>query len=145
MAELNIGPEENETPTPVLLYLLDAAVLLSETEAARALAQLLSPVHSMSTSWITCVCPARLLGAAAALLGKPEEARTYYQQALEVCAKVRFRPEIALTRLQLAELLLAESAKPSPFGRGQGEGNNPDALHKEASTTSTSPSASSAR
>ena len=26
--------------------------------------------------------------------------------ALEVCARVRFRPEIALTRLQLSELLL---------------------------------------
>jgi hypothetical protein len=27
-------------------------------------------------------------------------------QALEVCEKIRFRPEVALTRLELAELLL---------------------------------------
>ena len=47
-----------------------------------------------------------MLGAASALLGKPDEARAYYQQALEACAKIRHRPEIALTRLQLAELLL---------------------------------------
>jgi len=60
-------------------------------------------------------CPARHLGAAAALLGKPEEARAHYDQALELCAKIRFRPEIALTRLQLAELLLDESAKPNPL------------------------------
>ena len=49
---------------------------------------------------------ARHLGATAALLGNPDEGRDYYAQALEVCERVRFRPEIALTRLQLAELLL---------------------------------------
>ncbi len=48
----------------------------------------------------------RLLGATSALLGRPAEARSYYNQALEVCARIRFRPEIALTRLGLAELLL---------------------------------------
>jgi len=48
----------------------------------------------------------RLLGNASSLLGKPYEARDYYAQALEVCVKTRFRPEIALTRLELAELLL---------------------------------------
>ncbi len=58
---------------------------------------------------------ARLLGAAAALLGDPDEALAYYHQALEACAKIRFRPEIALTRLQLAELLLDESNKPDPL------------------------------
>lgn len=31
---------------------------------------------------------------------------TQYVEALEVCAKIRYRPEIALTRLQLAELIL---------------------------------------
>ena len=40
------------------------------------------------------------------LLGKPEEARAYYEQALEAAGKIRFRPELALTHLQLAELLL---------------------------------------
>ena len=35
-----------------------------------------------------------------------DEARDYYNQALEVCAKIRHRPEIALIRLGLAELLL---------------------------------------
>jgi hypothetical protein len=52
-----------------------------------------------------------------ALLGKPDEARAYYQQALEAAGKIRFRPEIALTRLQLAELLLDE-AKNEPVGAG---------------------------
>jgi hypothetical protein len=48
----------------------------------------------------------RLLGEASVLLGEPVEARGYYVQAIEVCEKVRFRPEIALIRLDLAELLL---------------------------------------
>ncbi|MSQ28294.1 MAG: hypothetical protein EXR51_09190 [Dehalococcoidia bacterium] len=49
---------------------------------------------------------ARHLGAASALLGDFPQAETYYRQALEVCGKIQFRPEIALTRLQLSELLL---------------------------------------
>jgi tetratricopeptide (TPR) repeat protein len=46
------------------------------------------------------------MGAAAALLGRPDEARKYYQEAIKVCREIGFRPELALTRLQLAELLL---------------------------------------
>jgi hypothetical protein len=53
---------------------------------------------------LTCI--ARHLGAASALLENPAEARAYYHQAIEVCTRVRFRPELALTRLQLAELVL---------------------------------------
>jgi hypothetical protein len=49
----------------------------------------------------------RLLGGAAALLGMREEAREYYQKALDAAEKIRFRPEMALTHLQLAELLLS--------------------------------------
>src|SRR4029434_7617973 len=33
------------------------------------------------------------------------QAHVYYQQALESCATIGFRPEIALTHLELAELL----------------------------------------
>ena len=38
--------------------------------------------------------------------GRYDEARAYYQKALKVATDMRFRPEIALTRLQLTELLL---------------------------------------
>ncbi len=51
-------------------------------------------------------CLARHLGSAAAMLGKHDEARKYYQEAVKVCTEMRFRPELALTRLGLAELLL---------------------------------------
>ena len=40
------------------------------------------------------------------LLSRPDETRTHYQEALKVATEMRFRPEVALTRLQLAELLL---------------------------------------
>jgi hypothetical protein len=46
------------------------------------------------------------MGAAAALLSKPDEARKYYQEAIKACTEMQFRPELALSRLQLAELLL---------------------------------------
>ena len=46
------------------------------------------------------------------------------EQALEVAGKIRFRPEIALTHLQLAELLLdAEGPNPpTPFPGKEGGG-----------------------
>ena len=49
---------------------------------------------------------ARHLGAAAVLLGDLGSAREYYLQAIDFAGGIGFRPEIALTRLQLAELLL---------------------------------------
>jgi tetratricopeptide (TPR) repeat protein len=54
--------------------------------------------------YLTCV--SRHLGAACALLGRYEESRQYYQEAIKVCTDMRFRPELALSRLQLAELIL---------------------------------------
>jgi len=54
--------------------------------------------------WLTCI--PRHLGGAAALLGRCKEARQQYQEAIKVCTEMRFRPELALSRFQLAELLL---------------------------------------
>jgi tetratricopeptide (TPR) repeat protein len=62
-----------------------------------------SGMHAV-LNYATCI--SRYLGAAAALLGRPGEARKHYQDALKVTAEMRIRPELALTRLQLAELLL---------------------------------------
>ena len=53
-----------------------------------------------------CFCIARHLGDASVLLGNAEQARTYYNQAIELCEKTSFRPELALSRLGLAEVLL---------------------------------------
>jgi class 3 adenylate cyclase len=104
MSERGIGVAEDETHTWDLAGLLETAVLVEDREAATVLAGRLAGVAALFTG-DTCV--ARHLGAAAALLGDPAQARAYFEQALEVARKIRYRPEIALTRLQLAELLLA--------------------------------------
>lgn len=94
---------KNEIPVGQLIHFLEVAVLVGAKDLASMLASRVALIESPTAAY---TCPARHLGAAAALLGNPEEARAYYQQALELCAKFRFRPEIAATRLQLAELLL---------------------------------------
>ncbi len=50
------------------------------------------------------------------LLGDRTAARANYERALDWATKIRFRPEIALTRSELAQLLLseAEDATESP-------------------------------
>jgi len=102
MSERGIGVAEDETSMEGMAWLLETAVLVEEREAATILAGRLAGVATLFTG----ACVARLLGAAAALLGEPAQARAHYEQALEVARKIRHRPEIALTRLQLAELLL---------------------------------------
>jgi len=101
----------DETPingtTTLLVNFLETAVLVRHRESASLLANRLAAVsHLLGPPPQSLVCIARLLGGAAKLLGHLDEARGYYAQALEVCEKVRFRPEIALIRLELAELLL---------------------------------------
>jgi DNA-binding CsgD family transcriptional regulator len=105
LARLGIGRREEETPAWTLAYLLEAATRTRDREAAAVLAARLAPLTSVVSSNGTSTCTARHLGAAAALLGNRAEARGYYEQALQVAGRVRFRPEIALTHLQLAELL----------------------------------------
>ena len=93
-------------PTFLLVWLLEIAVLIEDRELCSVLAQRLAPASFLSIGHYAWTCPARHLGAAAALLGEPDKARAYYHEALEAAGKIRFRPEIALIRFQLAELLL---------------------------------------
>jgi tetratricopeptide (TPR) repeat protein len=105
----DIGADDDESAVSILLNLLDAAVLGADEATVRALSRRLVPIADeidVASGWPFGGSVARLLGQGAALLGQPSEARTYFEQALVVCAKVRFRPEAALTHLQLAELLL---------------------------------------
>jgi len=104
----DIGSDQDESSISILTDLLEAAVLGGDQDTARALARRLALVAPYPCGKQSGVSYARLLGAAAALLGEREQAHAYYQQALEVCGQLRFRPEIALTHRQLAELLLAE-------------------------------------
>ena len=106
----DVGAEEDETSTGILYALLDAAVMISHLETVRALAPRLAHLAdhlAMTGSMTFGGSVGRLLGDSAVMLGQPDEARAFYDQALAVCAKVRFRPETATIRLRLAELLLA--------------------------------------
>jgi DNA-binding CsgD family transcriptional regulator len=105
----NIEGMDNELPFVALALLLEAAVVVEHHEAAQALAGRLACVAHLNGDTLLLGCFARHLGDAAALLGDPTAARGYYAQALESAGKIRFRPELALTRLRLAELLLKEA------------------------------------
>ena len=91
----------------VLLQLLDAAAVVADEEAAETILPWMAPSAALALDYQTTLfTPGRILGAATALLGRYDEARAYYQQALAICEKVRFRPEIALIHFGLAELLI---------------------------------------
>jgi len=92
----------------ILLGLVTTAVATGDRGVAAVVSEWLAPAATLATPPLGFDCPARILGDAAALLGKTEQTRAYYLQALEVLGKIRHRPEIALTHLRLAELLLAE-------------------------------------
>jgi tetratricopeptide (TPR) repeat protein len=104
-------PEKPRHEFGPLVLLLEMAVLTQHKRAAEVLFNLLSAVVYKTTGLHIPNCVARHLGGAAALLGRHEEARKRYREAIKVCTKMRFRPELALTRLQLAELLLEHYPK----------------------------------
>jgi tetratricopeptide (TPR) repeat protein len=106
VARPGIASAEDETMVCVDITSLEAAVLAGHRQAAELLLPRLASTSRLTSGlWIT-TCAGRHMGAAAALLGRPDEARKYYQKAIKDCTEMKFRPELALTQLQLAELLL---------------------------------------
>ncbi|HEU0073408.1 MAG TPA: AAA family ATPase [Dehalococcoidia bacterium] len=90
-----------------LLRELDLAVLCQNKEVCAELVPQIEPFSHILGNWyFDPAAVGRRLADAEALLGMPEQARKHYNDALEVCLRVRFRPEIALARLGLAQLLL---------------------------------------
>jgi DNA-binding CsgD family transcriptional regulator len=84
---------------------LEMAVLMGRHEFARTWLKRLEPVASPSTSDAFTLID-RHRGAGYLLLGEPERARQHFVAALVAGEKTRFRPEVALTHLALAELIL---------------------------------------
>jgi tetratricopeptide (TPR) repeat protein len=106
VARPGIGSAQDETMVWVDITLLEAAVLAGHRQAAELLLRRLAGSSSSTSGLWRTTCAGRHLGAAAAFLGRHDEARRYYEEAINVCTEIKFRPELALTRLQLAELLL---------------------------------------
>jgi tetratricopeptide (TPR) repeat protein len=90
---------------------LEAAVLVGHKKAAELLLQRYADSGLRTTGVFGMTCIDRHLGGAAALLGRYDEARKYYEEALKIATEMKHRPEIALTRLNLAELLLEHYPK----------------------------------
>ena len=105
-ARPGIGSDEDETPVWIDTTSLEAAVLAGHRQVAELLLRRLAGSSSRTSGLWRTTYVGRHMGAAAVFLGRPDEARKYYQEAIKNCTEMRFRPELALTRLQLAELLL---------------------------------------
>jgi tetratricopeptide (TPR) repeat protein len=101
-----IGTVEDETRGWVDTLYLESAVLIGHRPAAELLLNRLSGTGLYTTDAHFPTCIIRHLGGAAALLSRYDEARQHYQEAIRVCTEMPFRPELALSRLQMAELLL---------------------------------------
>jgi tetratricopeptide (TPR) repeat protein/archaellum biogenesis ATPase FlaH len=106
-----IGTIEDETSYWIDTMYLEAAVMIGHRKAAELLLNRLSNAGLYTTGYSFPTCILRHLGGAAALLERYDEARQHYQEAIRVTTEMRFRPELALTRLQLAELLLEHYPK----------------------------------
>jgi DNA-binding CsgD family transcriptional regulator len=101
----DIDTSDDETGIPILLNLFETSVGCGDKSTAASLSTRLS---GLADKLHDLVSIGRLLGEAAMFLGRPTDARQYYQQALDVCTKVRFRPELALIQLDIVELLLEQ-------------------------------------
>jgi len=111
-------------PSGMRVFLLEASLLQGDADAVATLSSGLAPAAALaavSASGVSDpISVARVLGEAAASLGEQDRALEYYRQAIEVCEGAGLRPDLALTHLQLAELLL-DHPHPDPLPEGEGK------------------------
>jgi len=105
------GTPEDGSATSADTFYLESAVAVENRRAVEFILRGLSETESCTTGLYYMRGPSRHFGDAAAFLGRPDEARKHYQRGLELAAQIKNRPETALTRLQLAELLLEHYPK----------------------------------
>jgi eukaryotic-like serine/threonine-protein kinase len=102
----SFGTAKDEERDWVEGLFLESAVVAGHRRAAEMMLNRLKDTGLVTTGNHFPTCIIRHLGGAAALLGRYDEARKYYVEAIKVCIEMPFRPELALSKLQLAELLL---------------------------------------
>jgi tetratricopeptide (TPR) repeat protein len=106
VARPGIGTTADEWSGIFDTHYLEAATLFGHRKAADLLLGRFIGSRMRTTGATYPTVIARHMGAAAVLLERYDEARKYYDEAIKVCTEMPFRPELALTHLQLAELLL---------------------------------------
>ena len=106
LAYPKIGYAENEAPDYITIMLLETAMLLENHEAIEILLRRFEGNIGSTTGIYFPTCISRHLGAGTAMLGRYDEAKGHYLDAIKVAEDMRFRPELALTRFQFAELQL---------------------------------------
>jgi eukaryotic-like serine/threonine-protein kinase len=99
----------SELPGTLLTNFLEAAVLLREHKLIELVLEHVPDVVAVCHSPWAVVSVARWIGAGARVLGDRDRARSALLDGLTWAESIRYRPEIALTRLELAELLLEGS------------------------------------
>lgn len=111
LARFPVSGDDDDPPAAVVVDLLEAAICLEDRAAAARLDPALGDLPAVHLS-ASVGAVARYVGAAAALLGDRAAAQAHYTRALDWATQIRHRPEIALTRLHLAELALDETISP---------------------------------
>jgi hypothetical protein len=108
----SIGEDKDEAQPWLDIILLHVIVLygfprnVEYIELMEFLYGRLKNSHLRTTGvWFTTSTSLQL-GRAAAVLGKFEDARNHFQDAIKVCTEMPFRPDLALSKFGLAELLL---------------------------------------
>ncbi|MFN0070921.1 MAG: adenylate/guanylate cyclase domain-containing protein, partial [Chloroflexota bacterium] len=115
LAEHDFAAPDDRSAATLVRFLLEAAVAAGHQHAAAIFEPLAAPMADLLFTEANLTnCVGRDLGGAARLLGQPEKARGYYQRGIAICQKGRHRPELALCRLELAELLLDVAAALTP-------------------------------
>ncbi|MBI2851387.1 MAG: hypothetical protein HYX80_10210 [Chloroflexi bacterium] len=111
LSEAEAVRDHNDSSFFANLMMLETATIIGHREAAARVLERFSTYTLPPFDHMSLTCIYRLLGATKALVGRTEEARADYKEALRVSTEMRFRPEVALTRLGLAELLLEHYPK----------------------------------
>jgi eukaryotic-like serine/threonine-protein kinase len=104
----DVPASDSRTPATILRLLLEAAVVTGYRDTAAIFEPMVAPMADMLfTEPDMTYCVGRNLGGAAQLLGQTERAREYYERGIAACERDQHRPELALCRLELAELILS--------------------------------------
>ena len=96
---------DNRVAYSMFNLMLEPAVLCGDEQAAAILLDRMA-ADTRKLGKPNFVVVPRHLGGAAALLGRYDEALGHYEDAMDFCQRVGYRPELALTRMDLARLLL---------------------------------------